>query len=175
MMIDTTAVQPYEIYGIAVERITHNYAYQTCLDCKKPSLPVKDRELPHPGKIECKPVKFTITDHIIVFFDTNSSELHKKEKEKITKLLESFHPEEIEVIGYTDRHGSKEYNNQLALKRAKAVAKVIKELTNAKVKIKGFGKCCYQSYKDCYNRRVKVIVRKTILYKPNLEVCCEAE
>ena len=68
MMIDTTAVQPYEIYGIAVERITHNYAYQTCLDCKKPSLPVKDRELPHPSKIECKPVKFTITDHITVFF-----------------------------------------------------------------------------------------------------------
>jgi len=175
MMIATTVVQPYEVYGIAIEKVTHNYAYQICPNCKKPSFPVEVRELPHPGKIECEPVKFTITDYITVFFDTNSSELHREEKEKIMKLLESFHPEEIEIIGYTDRRGSKEYNNQLALRRAKAVAKVIKELTKVKVDIKGFGKCCYQSYKDHYNRRVKVIVKKTILYKPNLEVHCEAE
>ncbi len=159
-MINTIAVQPYEIYGIAIERVSHNYAYQSCLDCMSPSIPVKVNSLSHLGKIKCESVKFTITDHITVFFDTNSSKLHKKEREKVVKLLKSFHPEEVEVIGYTDKHGSKEYNNQLALKRAKAVAKVIKELTNAKVSIKGFGKCCYRSYKDCLNRRVEVIVKK---------------
>lgn len=62
----------------------------------------------------------------------------------------------ISITGYTDSAGPKSYNDVLALKRAEAAERYL----NVKVRVEGFGKCCYISKIPALNRRVKIIFKR---------------
>lgn len=114
-----------------------------------------------------KPKENTMPESVVfttVFFDFDSYILKKTEKQKLLKILPDLKKSntvEIKVDGYTDKVGTKEYNDKLAVKRAMAVRKflVAQGVRAEKIKISGQGKCCYISDKDRENRRVEVRAR----------------
>ncbi len=59
-----------------------------------------------------------------VFFGTDSVALSKASKRSLNKVARDLHhhPQAITITGYTDRTGSKTYNQHLSVRRAKAVA-----------------------------------------------------
>ncbi|GAB5047569.1 OmpA family protein [Thermodesulfovibrio sp. TK110] len=99
-----------------------------------------------------------------VFFDFDSFVLRAKEKQKLLSLIPQIKQSnvvEIKINGYTDKIGTKQYNDSLALKRANTVKEfLIKNgVLSEKITVSGQGKCCYISDIDADNRRVEVIVR----------------
>ena len=87
-----------------------------------------------------------------VHFDLNSSALKTQEKKKLDAIATK---EKVSVTGYTCDAGQKEYNDKLALRRAKTVQKYLK--TDAKAE--GKGKCCYVSDQKPANRRAEIKYR----------------
>jgi OOP family OmpA-OmpF porin len=78
-------------------------------------------------------------------FDFNKAEIKKIYYPDIKKLAVAIRSnpniKKIEVAGYTDNLGSKEYNKKLSLKRAKAVADLLVKFgVNPKIiEVKGYG------------------------------------
>ena len=69
----------------------------------------------------------------IIYFDTNSSEI--KYKEALTdNISKNFEGKNISISGFCDIRGSIQYNNNLGMKRAEAVALLL-TLSKNKVKI----------------------------------------
>lgn len=66
----------------------------------------------------------------------------------------------VEIRGYTDKIGTKEYNDGLARRRAEAVRRFIiaNGVQEGKIKMESEGRCCYSSETDSENRRVEVWV-----------------
>jgi outer membrane protein OmpA-like peptidoglycan-associated protein len=93
-----------------------------------------------------------------VYFDLNSAEVSFVEKKKLldsTGILKNGG--DIEVTGYTCDIGTKDYNDELAIKRANSVGDVlVREIGVPVVTIKGMGKCCYVSDDKSKNRRVEI-------------------
>lgn len=86
-----------------------------------------------------------------VYFDLDSSELKYSEKEKLDRLSRDNN---YKVTGYTCDIGSKEYNDRLALRRARAVQNYLGDIVK---EIDGKGKCCYIDSKDkAKNRRAEI-------------------
>lgn len=112
-------------------------------------------------KPSCKKRKAVLDQNrVFLYFDFNSKKLKKKEKLKLNVFLNRVKKKGIKklrVIGYTDKVGSKEYNDRLAKERAKAVASYIRnKLPGLDLFVDGYGKCCYISEDDAKNRRVEV-------------------
>ena len=93
------------------------------------------------------PVKKEQTE--TVHFDLNSAALKTQEKKKLDTIATK---EKVFITGYTCDTGQKEYNDKLALRRAKTVQKHLK--TDAKAE--GKGKCCYISDQKPVNRRAEI-------------------
>ena len=173
-MIATHAVLPYQIEGVAIEKVRVNYSYGSCYDCQEPSLPKNFtvKSMQHPPKFTCPEITFTFKDHHTVYFDFDRATLRNDEKKKLAEWLKKL-PKgtRFTVVGYTDRLGSKTYNKLLAEKRAQAVAGFLKKMfPNSQVEVKAEGKCCYRSQKNCLNRRVEIKAERKFTYKPKLEV-----
>ena len=117
----------------------------------KPVLPVKKiAKLTIKPEDLLPPVKKEQTE--TVHFDLNSAALKTQEKKKLDALATK---EKIYITGYTCDTGRKEYNDKLALRRAKTVQNYLK--TDAKTE--GNGKCCYVSDQKSANRRAEVKYR----------------
>ena len=69
----------------------------------------------------------------------------------IKNLIRSKSIKILSIAGYTDNIGTKAYNDELALKRAKSAEKY---LGLKHIKLYGYGKCCYISKYNFKNRRV---------------------
>jgi len=113
---------------------------------------------PEPKEVVKQEVKTT------VYFDFDSYRLKPEEKKKLTEILPQLKKAEvveIKVSGYTDKIGTKQYNDALALKRAEAVKTFLisQGVSEKKIKVSGQGKCCYVSDKDSENRRVEVVAK----------------
>ncbi|MBA3680627.1 MAG: OmpA family protein [Bacteroidetes bacterium] len=80
-----------------------------------------------------------------IFFDFDKSELKKEsfyELDRLVKLFKGYPAMQVEISGHTDNVGPKKYNDQLAHKRAEAVAKYIKNKlgsSEAQVTLKSYG------------------------------------
>ncbi len=100
---------------------------------------------------EYKDILFT------VYFDFNSSFLNYIEKERLNKKLLELKGKTVDVIGYTDVAGTKKFNYQLSLKRAKRVAYIL--IAN-EIKVREvIGKGEHYNIspdKHCLNRRVEI-------------------
>lgn len=63
-----------------------------------------------------------------LLFDTNSFEIQENRKamlRDLTQKLKQYRLHHVKVVGHTDNVGTEEYNHQLSLKRAYAVANVL--------------------------------------------------
>jgi outer membrane protein OmpA-like peptidoglycan-associated protein len=98
-----------------------------------------------------------------VYFDLNSAEINAVEKKKLLdsiRILKSGR--DIEVTGYTCDLGTKDYNDELAIRRANSVGDLLlREMSIPVVTLKGTGKCCYVSDDKSKNRRVEITCIKT--------------
>ena len=105
-----------------------------------------------------------------IFFDFNESTLRPEsymELERVIKLLNENPNIEIELSGHTDNVGSDEYNIELSLNRARAVAEhiVLKGVNSQRIISKGYGKQSPVSSNDSeegrqLNRRVEFTILK---------------
>lgn len=95
-----------------------------------------------------------------VQFDLNDFTLKPEEqqklKDKIIQLLKSIASPIIHVHGYTCELGTKEYNDKLAMNRAKEVANFLESSGVKPVMVMGEGKCCYISDDLPANRRADI-------------------
>lgn len=96
--------------------------------------PVKVVEPERPVVVETKPVPVVEEPKVEEFefgnvlFDVNKSNIKESEKSKITEAteyLKSNGDKQVEVTGWTDPTGSKEYNKNLSVRRAKAVKQAL--------------------------------------------------
>jgi outer membrane protein OmpA-like peptidoglycan-associated protein len=79
-----------------------------------------------------------------IFFDFDKSTLRQTsnvELKNILKLLNKYTKISIEIDGYTDSKGTKEYNQQLSMDRANAVVRYLIEngIDKSRLSTKGFG------------------------------------
>lgn len=66
-----------------------------------------------------------------IYFDVNSAELKSSETEKMNRIkafLNDYPSQNLRLIGYCDRNGNKLENQELAVERAKTVAKLLVDL-----------------------------------------------
>jgi outer membrane protein OmpA-like peptidoglycan-associated protein len=98
-----------------------------------------------------------------IYFDFNKSEVREQELAKIKAAAGTLKlSKDLEVHGYTCEIGTKEYNNALAMRRANAVAGILRDMGIEPVVVDGEGKCCFksESHRDPKDRRVEVICVK---------------
>lgn len=85
------------------------------------------------------------TKEATVLFRLNSSDLTSQDKQKLDELAQSVTSLKhfaIEVQGYTDKTGSKEYNLELSRRRADSVVRYLTEVHNiplVKIHLLGYG------------------------------------
>ncbi len=95
-----------------------------------------------------------------VRFDLNRAELNPGERQKLTsKVIEPLKRVKnpiLHVHGYTCRLGTKAYNDELAMERAKGTAAFLEANGIKPVMVIGEGKCCYVSEDPSENRRAVV-------------------
>ena len=68
-------------------------------------------------------------ERFILYFEHDSADLTAESRAALRKVLEAIRiraPLDISVVGHTDTVGKKEYNYALSLKRAKAVASILR-------------------------------------------------
>ena len=97
------------------------------------------------------------------FFAYDSSTLLPGAYEEISRMasiLNRYPQTSIEVGGHTDTKGSPEYNQQLSLRRARAVenALIQQGVAPQRIKAVGYGESRLVSSSDAMNRRVEVII-----------------
>jgi outer membrane protein OmpA-like peptidoglycan-associated protein len=94
---------------------------------------------------------------LTLFFDTNSSELSKKEVEKFHNFAKTKDLKVLKVIGFCDLRSSNKYNDSLALERAKFVASLIRLATfNTVFEVKSKGENFNQLKNLDLNRKVEI-------------------
>ncbi|RME89137.1 MAG: OmpA family protein [Candidatus Hydrogenedentota bacterium] len=119
-----------------------------------------------------KPTKATLLG--TVYFSYGSSRITKENRKQLRKIAENildmmsispldenqtsmFHPEQLKIIGFADSAGNSEFNLQLGLKRAEAVARALEDygipIENAKIASYGETKSAGKALKY---RRVEV-------------------
>ncbi|MBV6504804.1 MAG: hypothetical protein ILNGONEN_00357 [Syntrophorhabdaceae bacterium] len=97
----------------------------------------------------------------VVRFGFDKHDLTDKEKSKLKSAKDKMLDKNVSIVGYTDKIGSKNYNDILAQKRAESVASCIRREGIEPSHVEGKGKCCYVSETDqSENRRVEVLVIK---------------
>ncbi|BDD05125.1 hypothetical protein AUTU_26080 [Aureibacter tunicatorum] len=87
--------------------------------------PKKPEKIEKPSpKLPPKPKVAVLPSNIVVHFDFNSSTLVDSEKKAIDKAMSNLKEESslrLDVFGYTDDYGNRDYNELLSEKRAEAV------------------------------------------------------
>lgn len=94
---------------------------------------------------------------VTLYFDTNSSELSKKEMDKFNTFAKTKDLKVIKVIGFCDLRSSNKYNDSLALERANFVASLIRLTTfNSVFEVKSKGENFNQLKNLDLNRKVEI-------------------
>ena len=111
-------------------------------------------------------MEFDATDRLL--FATGDATLGPEAMralERIGHVLIAMHVEHIYVDGYTDAEGGVNYNQQLSIRRAKAVARVLADIGIAAkdIQVHGYGKTSPVADNESragrmQNRRVAVVV-----------------
>ncbi len=75
-------------------------------------------------------VKTVQTDTLVLYYESNAYKVTNNNENKIIQKLLNKTIKNIEIHGFADYVGSNDYNNSLALKRAKTVLNTIKKYNN---------------------------------------------
>ena len=105
-------------------------------------------------------------EHALLYtahFDFDSEELRQAELAALRSLRPAFGRGPVAVVGHTDAVGPRAYNQDLALRRARAVADFLAALDvpAEAIRVEGRGSCCYRASNDtaagrAENRRVEI-------------------
>lgn len=79
---------------------------------------------------------------------------------RMATVLNKYPQTQIEVAGHTDTRGSEQYNQQLSLRRARAVesALIQQGVAASRIRAIGYGESRPISSSDAMNRRVEVVI-----------------
>lgn len=98
-----------------------------------------------------------------VHFKFDSDDLETSDVANVRELLPDLEHRLVTVVGHTDAIGPKAYNENLAHRRARAVARLLVSLgiPAASVRVDGQGSCCYRASNEsaagrAENRRVEI-------------------
>ncbi len=97
-----------------------------------------------------------------ISFDSGRSFIKGPERKRLVDIMPLLRQADgIEVKGYTDKTGSRKYNDTLALRRAAAVRRFLisQGIEEETIRVTGEGSCCYISDKNSENRRVEIWVK----------------
>jgi outer membrane protein OmpA-like peptidoglycan-associated protein len=120
-----------------------------------------DIQLTSTKEIKEEKSSFTINN---IFFDFDSSTLKPEsllELKRLSNYLKKNAISSLEVVGHTDKVGSKEYNYNLSLRRAVAVKNYLTD-KDSKLQVSTIGKGADEPIdpnNDAKNRRVEIIVK----------------
>ncbi|PID74552.1 MAG: hypothetical protein CSA20_07560 [Deltaproteobacteria bacterium] len=97
------------------------------------------------------------------FFEYDSSTLLPggyNDVVRMASILVKYPETQIEVGGHTDSRGSEQYNQQLSLRRAQAVERVLIQqgVAPGRIRAVGYGKSRPVSSSHAMNRRVEVVI-----------------
>lgn len=97
-------------------------------------------------------------DKLSTYFAFDSYELTATDKAKIKEFVEKHKVSKISIVGHTDLIGTNEYNQELSVKRAKAVSNYLKNTLKVDVEIdySGDGELNPISDIDAKNRRADI-------------------
>ena len=113
-------------------------------------------------EIDCKTEKPIFKQNsIVVYFDSNKSMVSAEQKAELQNFLRDveYDKSRLEIIGHADEDGNEEFNQQLSLKRANAVKKILVEtgINSESVVIRAMGeKAPISKNEKQKNRRVVV-------------------
>ena len=113
-----------------------------------------------------KQVTTAQTETVVIHFDLNSARIRPIEAERIKRAAVRLRKEAVgvDVKGYTCWMGPKDFNNWLAVARAKAVADMLSEQGVRVRSVSGLGKCCYvDSRRAEVNRRAEIVPLSGVL------------
>jgi len=107
--------------------------------------------------------------NFLLYFEPNGTILTSKSKKlfpEIRKAIQARVPCDVNIIGHADRTGSKQYNIDLSLKRAKRVERWIKEqhLDISRIIVESYGEedpliPTKDGVSEPRNRRVELLIR----------------
>jgi outer membrane protein OmpA-like peptidoglycan-associated protein len=165
-------------YSAVIEKESHRYTIQNVVNPEAETYVVKRKkqnnaEEPFFGNTEkwrihskdkSNEKKSSENKHSIkktslhIRFLLNKSVLTGEMKKALNTLTNIKIVGQIILIGYTCQLGTEELNNNLALERAKSVARYLGSIVNNNLKTYAKSKCCYLSDVDyALNRRVEVL------------------
>ncbi|KOS04689.1 cell envelope biogenesis protein OmpA [Flavobacterium akiainvivens] len=117
------------------------------------------------------PLLTAAQEQFSVYFDSNKSELTKKETDKLARWMVANHESKILAInGYTDEDGTSGYNDTLAQRRVDYVYAAVKNSvkTREDFKTHSFGELHKQSANKAENRKVTLyFLQKQDLHREN--------
>jgi len=92
----------------------------------------------------------------VFYFSWDSDTLPSEEIDRLMDWVPRLKQMKVDVIGHADPIGSPSYNTHLSHKRARAVARVLRQGGVEMGEVKGVGSCCPMSDRAKLNRRVEV-------------------
>lgn len=148
----------------AVSRIQTAAVEETVLDSPEPSSVASDESAkPTESEIAPSPVAQTALEKS-AHFAVNSAELSDSQKDYLSKLGAALaaNPdlvEEVQIVGHTDKSGSRALNSELSEKRANSVAEILRASSQGKTQVatKGLADLYPVSADQGANRRAEVI------------------
>jgi len=104
---------------------------------------------------------FAIKEKILFDFDSDKLDAEAQATiKKVADLMAKYPDTDVALAGHTDKYGSDDYNANLSLRRAEAVADALVALgveEDKIIKIQGFGKQDIVSQVNRENRRVLIL------------------
>ena len=105
-----------------------------------------------------------------LYFEYNSARLTECDRRKLDVIKQSASESgsRITITGYTDKKGSRQYNNRLALQRAETITRYLG--LSKKAIVLGKGKCCYlDESRDGKNRRGEIVIERELRKKAEVQ------
>ncbi|HHJ09658.1 MAG TPA: tetratricopeptide repeat protein [Bacteroidetes bacterium] len=182
-IIKETSIAPSEKYNISARLPKGNYVLT--LQANSYQQNRKEISIPEDYSVSCisedvtlEPVPIVKAEYLpVIFFNFDKASLSDKERGKVNRLANIMkdYPElVINITGYADSKGTAGYNRRLSMRRARAVANVLKKagISSARYNLKGAGETNfiainhYPDGRDCpegraLNRRVEITVVKS--------------
>ncbi len=148
-------------------------AVDEALKPKEMAMPEKPAMMPEPPK----PVEQEVSEHYVIYFDFDSSQISEAGKQVLAIAVASAKGAKkayYTVSGHTDRAGANDYNMKLAEERADQVALSLMDsgIEPRVIRMRHYGEeqnavPTDDGVREQYNRRVEIDLEKTVVVGPS--------
>jgi len=165
MVVPANKAKP--VHGITQETENGRERFVWCGECPPPTPKVSAKPSIATMHASSGTVNAAIPQKpaVVIHFDFNSAAIKSSEAINLTGLLKDIGRNAVLILrSYTDAAGSRQYNQRLAARRAKAVRRWLSTHTKQQIRyvIRAYGKCCYarQPGLSPENRRVEIYIKE---------------